>query len=423
MSLFRAATSNRAQLLPRYGVAIASVVIALLLMLALDPILGLQQASFLFFYGAVTVSAWYGGRNPGIVTTLLSTIFVEYFYLEPLQSFYLSLVNGSKLLIFTLEGVLVSILIGSLRAAQNQARVSLSQLEGSEAEIKTLNQTLQRRVDELQTLFNVLPINIAIADDPECRVIKINPAFASLLQIAPDANASVTPPPEEPPPAYEFYRNGERVAGEDLPQQYAAKHGVELTDVEIDLVRPDNAVFNLYGHAVPLFDELGYPRGSVAVYLDMTERKRAEKALREKEQQLQQLSDSMPQFVWMSDAQGKLEYVNQQWINYSGLTLQQSQDNQQIAEVFHPDDRQMALEQWAIAQETKQPYEFEIRLLKASEQTYRWFLSRCVPVLNAQGEVLRWYGTSTDIQESKLAQLNETFLKDLDQKLRQLSDA
>jgi PAS domain S-box-containing protein len=423
MSSSRACRVNRAQALLRYGVAIALVVLALLLMLTLDPVLGLKQTSFLFFYGAVTVSAWYGGRNPGIVATLLSTVFVEYFYLEPLQSLYLSLISGSKLLVFTLEGVLVSILIGSLRTAQTQARMSLSQLRGTEAEIKDLNQTLQRRVDELQTLFNVLPINIAIADDPECRMIKINPTFASLLQIPTNANASVTPPPEQPRPTYRFYQNGKPLAGEALPQQYAAKYGVELKDVEIDLVRPDNSVFNLYGHAVPLFDELGHPRGSVAVYLDMTERKRAERALREKEQQLQQLSDSMPQFVWMCNAQGQLEYVNRQWIDYSGLTLQQSQDEQQIAEVFHPDDRQFSFNQWAIAQATGQPYEIETRLLQASDQAYRWFLCRCVPVFDSQGEVLRWYGTSTDIQDRKLAQLNETFLKDLDQQLRQLSDA
>lgn len=413
---------SRSQTLPRYGVAIATVVVALLLMRGLDPVLGLRQTSFLFFYGAVTVSAWYGGRNPGIAATLLSTIFVDYFYLEPTQSFSFDSVGGIKLAIFILEGILVSILVGSLRMAQTQARNRLSQLKGTEAAIQDLNQALQRRVDELQTLFNVLPVNIAIAEDPECRVIKINPTFAALLQIATDANASVTPPPEHPQPSYKFYQNGKPLASEYLPQQYAAKYGVEVKDVEIDLVRPDNVIFNLYGHAVPLFDEAGCPRGSVAVYLDMTERKRAEEILREKEQQLQHLSDSMPQFVWINNPQGKLEYVNQRWVDYSGLTLKQSQDETQIAQVFHPDDWQAAIEQWTTAQNIKQPYEIESRLLQASDQTYRWFLSRCVPILNDQGEVMRWYGTSTDIQERKLTVLNETFLKDLDQKLRQLSE-
>ncbi len=146
-----------------------------------------------------------------------------------------------------------------------------------------------------------------------------------------------------------------------------------------------------------------------------------QEALREKEQ-LQQLFDSMPQLVWMSNAEGELQYVNRQWMQYSGLTVEQSHNLENMAANYHPDDAKAGLAQWAIALETKQTYEFEGRL-QAADGSYRWFLIRIVPLLDEQGQLLRWYGTAMDIHERKLTQLNEQFLTALDFRLRQLSDA
>ncbi|MGG6270467.1 PAS domain-containing protein [Leptolyngbya sp. AN03gr2] len=138
--------------------------------------------------------------------------------------------------------------------------------------------------------------------------------------------------------------------------------------------------------------------------------------------ELRDLCDSMPQFVWVSNAQGELQYVNRQWVDYSGLTVEQSQNPENIAATYHPDDVQAAFDQWAIALTAQQPCEIEGRL-RASDGSYRWFLIRIVPVRDDQGRVLRWYGTSTDIHDRKVAQLNEQFLHELDQRLRQLDRA
>jgi PAS domain S-box-containing protein len=117
--------------------------------------------------------------------------------------------------------------------------------------IAALNLDLQHRVSELQTLFEVIPISIAIATDPQCHRIQINPAFAQILGISPDRNASSTPPENAPPPPFKVYRHGEELPGEELPLQYATIHGVEVRDAEIDVVRDDGAKFNLYGYASP----------------------------------------------------------------------------------------------------------------------------------------------------------------------------
>jgi len=155
----------------------------------------------------------------------------------------------------------------------------------------------------------------------------------------------------------------------------------------------------------------------------LQERQQAAIALQEKENQIQQLSDSMPQFVWMCNSQGELDYVNRQWIDYSGLSLEQTRDRQQMIHVYHPDDVNTSFERWALALQNKQPLEFEARFKRGSDGAYRWFLVRATPVLDDQGNLCRWYGTSTDIHDQKLATLNEQFLSELDTRLRQLTDA
>jgi signal transduction histidine kinase len=278
----------------RYGFAILSTLIALGLMLLLDPYLHLTQASFLLFFGAVTLSAFYGGRSPGLVATVLSSIFANYYFLEPRFSLDLTLPSGLRMALFILEGVVISLLVGALRVAQEQIRQHFHQLQATEAEVKDLNLTLQRRVDELQTLFDVIPVNIAIAEDPDCHVIRVNPAFAELLRMSPQGNASVAPTSPESKPTYRFFRNGQELTGDLLPQRYVARHRVALRDVEMDLVRGDGKVFHLYGHAVPLFDESGAPRGSVAVYIDISERKqllKREQAAREAAERANRIKD------------------------------------------------------------------------------------------------------------------------------------
>lgn len=126
------------QQIRNYGVAIALVLIAAGLMLILNPYIQLTQASFLLFFGAVTVSAWYGGQGAGLLATLLSTLFAKYFFLEPVMSLSLTLASGTRMLLFVLQGCLISVLVGSLRVAQRQSKQSLKQLQQTEVRLRRL---------------------------------------------------------------------------------------------------------------------------------------------------------------------------------------------------------------------------------------------------------------------------------------------
>ncbi len=149
-----------------------------------------------------------------------------------------------------------------------------------------------------------------------------------------------------------------------------------------------------------------YPfKDGLALYFrDITERKRAEAGLRQSEEQFRQLADAMPQIVWTSNADGKLEYVNQNWREYAGLSLEQGRRRENSSLVIHPDDVQSAYQEWEKSLAAGTSYQKECRMKRAADGVFHWFLVRAIPIKDEQGRVIKWYGTSTDIHDRKLAE-------------------
>jgi len=157
----------------------------------------------------------------------------------------------------------------------------------------------------------------------------------------------------------------------------------------------------------------------LAFVRDISERKHTEEALRTSEARLRQLADAMPQIVWRSNAQGVVEYLNAQWMYYTGLSYAEGLADANAP--IHPDDRAHAVEKWMAAIPEGKPYEYEMRLRRA-DGVYRWHLARCVPILDEDGNIMHWFGTSTDIDDRKRAEINKEFLNQLSAHTRLLSD-
>jgi signal transduction histidine kinase len=141
--------------------------------------------------------------------------------------------------------------------------------------VRRLTDDLQRKSGELETLFNVLPIGLAIASDPECRHIRANRTFATQIGISQSENASLTPLEDERPP-FRLFAAGKELRGDDLPMQHAARHGIEVNGIEVEMLLRDGRRLSFMEYAFPLFDDHGVVRGAIGVFLDITERHRIE---------------------------------------------------------------------------------------------------------------------------------------------------
>ena len=138
---------------------------------------------------------------------------------------------------------------------------------------------LRLRLRSLIAIIERAPVPIAIAHDPDCRIITANRALARLLRVPPDVNISLTPPPGEKAP-YKIQHEGEDVPSDVLPMQYAIAHRTTFSN-EIEIVRDDGSVLHVQNDIEPLYDMHGDVYGCVSVCVDITDRKLAEMALRD----------------------------------------------------------------------------------------------------------------------------------------------
>ncbi|MGB3655473.1 MAG: PAS domain S-box protein, partial [Rivularia sp. (in: cyanobacteria)] len=136
---------------------------------------------------------------------------------------------------------------------------------------------------------------------------------------------------------------------------------------------------------------------------DVTAQKQTELALRESELNFRTLANSMPQIVWTARPDGFLDYYNQRWFDYTGMTLEQTQ-GWGWEPVLHPEDVQMCVDVWSESVRTGNEYSIEYRFRRAKDGEYRWFLGRAIPLRNENGQIVKWFGSCTDIHDQKCAQ-------------------
>jgi PAS domain S-box-containing protein len=208
---------------------------------------------------------------------------------------------------------------------------------------------------------------------------------------------------------------------EDLPrvvEKWLADFAAgKASEDELRLRRVDGEYRWFLMRTMALRDERGNVIKWYGVSIDIEDRKRAERQSRE-------LIDAIPQQIWSGPPDGTLDYCNERWRSYMGLGLEQLRGDGWQS-MLHPDDRARVLKAWHESVTNGTPYEQEERHRRADGQ-YRWFLARGVPLRDADGRILRWYGTNTDIEdrkqaEEKLERLSGQLLQSQDEERRRIS--
>nr|WP_017297035.1 PAS domain S-box protein [Nodosilinea nodulosa] len=172
---------------------------------------------------------------------------------------------------------------------------------------------------------------------------------------------------------------------------------------------------------VPRVSDQGQVEGFVALINDISDRKQAEAALRQSEERYRYLVESIPQLVWTANAEGAIIDVNQRWSAFTGLTLDQIK-TQGWQAVVHPEDAPILGQNWAAAQQTGTNYQAEGRMRRA-DGVYRWHLHQAVPLRTAQGQVSKWFGTATDIEDQKQLEHQRSQLLKQEQAARAAAEA
>jgi PAS domain S-box-containing protein len=146
-------------------------------------------------------------------------------------------------------------------------------------------------------------------------------------------------------------------------------------------------------------------------------RRRAEEALRESEQRWRSLTEALPQLVWGARPDGECDYFSAQWTNYTGVK-EIDLLGWRWMDALHPDDREPTRQFWTESVAGRHPYDVEYRI-RRSDGSYGWFKTRGTPIRDADGSIVKWFGTCTDITDRKRA---EQALKDQELELRQARD-
>lgn len=123
--------------------------------------------------------------------------------------------------------------------------------------------------------------------------------------------------------------------------------------------------------------------------------------LRRSEQNFRFLAESVPQLVWTATPTGSVDYCNQRWTEYTGTNIEEILEHG-WASAVHPEDRDGLLAAWSTATRSGQPYEGICRL-RRHDGSYRWFIARATPLCDEQDRIVKWFGTTTDIDDLRQA--------------------
>jgi len=181
--------------------------------------------------------------------------------------------------------------------------------------------------------------------------------------------------------------------------------GITYSNDEVSVMLENDGVLTKYYFDLlyqPIHSKSGKIDSILVVATDLTQQVKARKIIEENALQFSQMADSIIQMVWVTDALGMHEYYNKRWYDFTGTTFEETK-GEGWNHMFHPDDREMAWEKWSHCLKTGEPYEIEYRLKKHTNE-YVWVLGRAAPFYNSEGEIIKWFGTCTDIHDQKLLQ-------------------
>ena len=269
-------------------------------------------------------------------------------------------------------------------------------------ERKRAEEALRETEERFRQMADGLPEVIWITSlDPES-VLYVSPSFESIWGL----------------PAEDLYRNPrlwiETIHQEDRDRvasvfaRWICGEDVSYHNVEFRIVQPNGNIRWIHERGMTYLDKQGKPYRVSGISTDITEQKQAQEALRESEERFRNMADTAPVLIWVAGHNKLCTYFNQQWLNFTGRTLEEELGNGWL-EGVHPEDYECCVETYTKAFDLCQPFTMEYRLRRADGQ-FRWILDSGTARFSSGGKFLGYIGSCIDITERKAA---EEALEDL----------
>jgi PAS domain S-box-containing protein len=273
--------------------------------------------------------------------------------------------------------------------------IDVTRRKQAEEELRLLAEALEVERAKLAAAIEYLPVGVGIGD-LDGRTLSLNPEGLKLhgFTSEEDMLARLDQYLDE----FELrYMNGRLMPLDEWPASRAMR-GEYVQDYELRLCHKQSGSERILSYsAAPVRNREGETVRIVYVIQDMTGRTAVQEALQASETRFRQLADSMPQLVWMAQADGTVEYYNYRYREFDGIGPSEG-GGWTWSPVLHPEDAERTLEAWQHSVATGETYEVEHRI-RMADGSYRWHLSRGIPAYDRQGKLAKWYGTATDVHE------------------------
>ena len=207
---------------------------------------------------------------------------------------------------------------------------------------------------------------------------------------------------------------GRRMSETIIPIRYRLSHETGLRGflktgqgpilnqrIEITALRRDGSEFPVELTVTPLKSDDTWTFSSFV--RDISDRKRSEEQLRTSELNLRRMTETIPQMLWSATPDGAVDYCNSRVLDYTGLSQEEIKGAGWM-KTIHPDDADHMARAWARSVESGDPFQFEFRCLRSSDNMYRWCVFSALPLRAPNGGILKWYGTVVDFNDRRQAQ-------------------
>jgi PAS domain S-box-containing protein len=357
-----------------------------------------SEAFASLFFCAILFSAWFGGYRQGLLAVTLSVLAFDYCFLTPIHSIVVNPSEVPRLSVFLVCGLLIGFLAASQRSNTASLQRARDELAANVENLKKINQSLDSENAQRKLAEGALQRSKAYLAEAQ----RLSHTGSFGWQVA----------------------TGELVWSEETFQIFQYEQTLKPTvELVLQRVHPDDA--DLVKETIECgardgndFDfehRLLMPDGSVKHVRIVAHAEGAESAAlefigavmdvtlaKEAEEKIRLIINTVPGLLWTARPDGWVDFLNQRWLDYTGMTLDQGL-GWAWQPGYHPDDLGDVLSKWRAAVAERKPLEVEARLRRFDGE-YRWFLKRAFPLFDNDGHVLGWYGGNIDIHGLKQAE-------------------